>query len=242
MNPLARHLLMKPPTVRYGWQLGTPYATNFREWPVGSALPPGWTSRNGTLTLSIAIDNAMPGGAFFAPIASATETFAGGYGMYSLDAAGSGVTDGDITAIIQSPSTTSANVASFAIGLRVTAASTGYEFRLHNEGTLGLDLLKSGVAHLSQPAFTWVANTLYAIRVRFQSTSIKCKVWAWPGIEPVAWDIDTTDATYASGYIGLEVPFIQAGANATNGRFCWFAFVPGTGAAPLPTVNGQSFF
>lgn len=205
------------------------FVTDFREYPTGATLPVGWTSRGATLTTSVADNAGDPGGRSFSATAHATV-----YGLYSLDAAGSGVTDGEITAIILSPS-----VATQAVGLglayRANAGITAYEARIQEDAQAEIDFLKAAVAHVSQVAFAWTASTRYAIRARFQGTNHKVRVWAWGTAEPSTWSVDVTETTYASGWVGLILPHTANGTYTVNGRWTWFAFQPGAGTAPLPS-------
>ncbi|MBI5020697.1 MAG: T9SS type A sorting domain-containing protein [Ignavibacteriales bacterium] len=44
----------------------------------------------------------------------------------------------------------------------------------------------------------------YTMKVRTDSTQIKCKVWRTSDLEPSTWNLDVTDSQYALGKIGLE--------------------------------------
>lgn len=51
---------------------------------------------------------------------------------------------------------------------------------------------------------TQAANDKYTFKVRCQGTSIKVKAWKTSGLEPIPWMVSVTDATFASGNIGVD--------------------------------------
>lgn len=199
------------------------FVTDFREYPTGTSVPFDFTEIVTDLTTSVANDAAMPGGRYF------TATPGGGYAFYTFNPAGGSVTDGEITAILRSATTTTSD--SSGIGWRTNTGFSSYELRLGSSAAPGstLDMIKANVAFLSATAFTWSASTLYAFRVRFQGTNHKARVWQWGNAEPSTWLIDVTDSAYASGFVSLSTP-----GGGTAGRWTWFAFRAGSGTAPLP--------
>lgn len=162
-------------------------------------------------------------------------------GLY-WNVAGTAVADCEILARITSRSTTRKAV----LGLRLggsAGAVTGYVFgfdsgsgnifrgwRISGSGTL------TSVGGLPYLDIHEAIGATFWVRFRVNGTTIAAKVWqdhdVWPsaaGPEPTSWGFSNTDATHASGRVGLAFD------PASDEIVCdYFAFATGGDTAPGP--------
>lgn len=79
-------------------------------------------------------------------------------------------------------------------------ALNGYRFMVYN-GFFAIDRYLAGTAtQLGSAAKTWDTNPWFA-RFQVQGTAIRARVWQ--GTEPGTWEVDTTDATHATGILSM---------------------------------------
>jgi hypothetical protein len=86
-----------------------------------------------------------------------------------------------------------------------TTNPTYYRCNLVDGGS-GLTIQKvvsGSVTTLGTYDFTWSANTWYWIRFRVIDTSLKARVWSDGSQEPSNWQIETTDNSISSGWVGI---------------------------------------
>ncbi len=80
----------------------------------------------------------------------------------------------------------------------------GYGIQIRDTNTFRLE--RFGQQNITQSGnITWVTNSWYRIKINCVGTAIKARVWLDGNAEPGVWDIDTTNATYASGFVGFSV-------------------------------------
>ena len=65
---------------------------------------------------------------------------------------------------------------------------------------------------LASTPFPWAAKRWYLARFRVNGTNLKAKVWADGDAEPGAWMLETADATWASGGVGLWSGYVPNNA------------------------------
>ena len=89
-----------------------------------------------------------------------------------------------------------------------------------NIGPTGMSIgrsISSSAVNLGSWLSTLSANLKYRVRIRAVGSSHKARIWQASQPEPSRWNINVTDATYASGALNL-----QGGNNATAN--CTFDF------------------
>lgn len=184
------------------------YSTNFSGYSPGS--PPGdWTARWDTSNVTRTVTaNAIGDGG---NILRSTST-ADARRMFSWDAvdADANRANVEVLARVRTSSVTSSDD-----GVRVhirssgaLGAETSYFIRLPiSSGTnWALNKYVGGVSTGigSVVSYNFVENTLYNIRFRVNSTTLRARVWRDGEEEPSTWQVDTTDASIAAaGWVGV---------------------------------------
>ena len=94
--------------------------------------------------------------------------------------------------------------------LRIPAAdapypANGYDLYIRENGA-SLEKVTgwSGTSLGSVAGFTLTQGTAYKVRFQAQGIALRVKVWLASGSEPSAWQIDVTDTTYATGFVGFQ--------------------------------------
>lgn len=87
---------------------------------------------------------------------------------------------------------------------RHTTTSNTYRAQVNNTG-INIVRMVGGVATTiaATVAFTTAINTWYWMRVRWEGSDLRAKVWADGGTEPGTWQVSATDTSHATGLIGL---------------------------------------
>jgi hypothetical protein len=121
---------------------------------------------------------------------------------------------------------------------RAVDGPTAYVCRMRNNGLqIGKVVGGTNTTIGTGTAFTPVADTWYAVRMRVVGTSIKARQWLAGDTEPSTWEIDTTDSEVtAAGWVG-----ILAGA-VTSTIQKWRKFGVGTNGDTAPTSAGGGSF
>jgi len=86
-----------------------------------------------------------------------------------------------------------------------TTNENGYLASFQDYGTNSFYLYKMTNGSLTSLGYvtgTLELNTWYWVRFRVEGTALKAKYWADGEAEPASWQIENTDATYASGWVG----------------------------------------
>lgn len=99
--------------------------------------------------------------------------------------------------------------------------SSGYEVYLNPVSDF-ISLGKytgGGPVSESYYSITLNAGTTYKVRLQLIGTAIRTRVWAASGSEPGSWQIEISDATYASGLIGFRDQAPSAGTLSTWDNF-----------------------
>ena len=214
MLMLTGMAIIRPP--RFGRHA---FATDFREVAAATDPPTGWTKRWVSTTWTTTANNALPG-------ARGPRVSPGGANVCGLnrDEHGTAVTDCDVVTAVYLSST---GMQAGPVVRGQTGSNAGYVMQGDATGA-NIQVVKPGVAILQTVAFAYSANTLYFMRLRIQGTTIQGKMWLATSAEPAGWNISTSDASYASGFIGLS------GYSANTCDFGWFAAAIGSGVAALP--------
>ena len=94
--------------------------------------------------------------------------------------------------------------------LRIPAAdapypANGYDLYIRENGA-SLEKVTgwSGTSLGAVAGFTLTQGTAYKVRFQAQGIALRVKVWLASAAEPSAWQIDVTDTTYATGFVGLQ--------------------------------------
>lgn len=99
-----------------------------------------------------------------------------------------------------------------------TAFANGYSFSLDNVGaTAVLSRWTSGSDTPLDSATFALPNDTYYCRIRWQGSDLKCKIWSYTAVEPAAWTVEATDATYtAAGTFHYSITAGTAQARVIN--------------------------
>lgn len=90
-----------------------------------------------------------------------------------------------------------------------SGAESGYTFDLRqtSPGTQDLISLEKRVdgtfTQIGVTAFAWSLDTNYWLRFRLRDTTLQGRIWAESQTEPTTWNIETTDASLTSGFVGI---------------------------------------
>jgi hypothetical protein len=101
----------------------------------------------------------------------------------------------------------SGNITGYAVQLHATGTTSGPTVRLvrfDGDGASGASVTTLATLATGGGG-SWAINTFYRFRLRCIGNSIKGKYWAASASEPSAWSFEVTDATYASGRVGVGV-------------------------------------
>lgn len=205
------------------------FFTDFSEYTTG-VQPSDWTERWNTTYGSSATtaDAAMLGGKKLRQLIGTN-----GYYVASWDDLDS---EDDVEVLVRIiPRTDVDHVCRvFLRGSGTTSTRTGYWAYFHvNSGTVGIHKYVSGssssVSSFAGGPFS--VDTAYMMRFRANGTALKLKVWAAASSEPTSWDIDTTDASIATG------DWNGVGAYTTSTQdIDWIAYTTNGETAALPVL------
>lgn len=196
--------------------------TDFAGNTPGSSPPTGWSER---WTASGSYEVAA------GPVAAWQPNFTSNFDFLSWDTVGS--ISGDCEVLVRVRTSAASGVQAGAVIHGATGATSGYFVSLAGGGTtLLISRMDTGTeTSLSEPSFTWAADTDYWIRFQRSSSAIRARVWADGGGEPGTWLYDGTDSTYTSGSAGLFV------RNGFSGTKQWNAVGVGTGGDSAPSTT-----
>lgn len=123
----------------------------------------------------------------------------------------------DILSLVEALNTTSkartAVMARFAAGYSQStngmlsdSATNGYLFEIVQGTTARISKYVNGVfTDLGSTAFSYSAvSSLYYMRFQLIGDQLKAKIWLSTDVEPAAWLLEVTDATFNSGFYGIS--------------------------------------
>lgn len=182
------------------------FANTIGSLPIQAGTPANWTKQNGQVDISVVANNETQYSdraiAFANMVASCTLTWnvPGVLG------------DSESLALMKFTGPAQSGVYYFSSGIRLQAsADTGYYlgFIPNNSGggaSIRLAQIDNGqvTTELQTVSFTWTNETWYWIRLRATGTSLQAKVWTIGSAEPGAFQINTSDSTYATGRLGVR--------------------------------------
>jgi YVTN family beta-propeller protein len=121
------------------------------------------------------------------------------------------------------------------IGSVIRWADTNDWYKAYIDGTnLVIQKKVNGATTtLKTTPFTATTNTNYCLRVQVVGTTLNARVWATGQAEPANWMATATDATFASGRVGLRM--LTQGGTATYTSFTATSLAPTP--TPTPTAN-----
>lgn len=216
------------------------YSTDFSEYAHAAGVPVGWTARWNTanITYNVTTDtnfnddvlvlNASVDGRHL--ISKDDQDCADGEALILFTqqnyAGWSNPVDPNVTSVVFRGSGAATTENGYALGPR--SNGSGLILVKYTNGAYAQILGTSDLALSS--------SLRYLLRVRWQGTSIKGKIWQEGTQEPSTWNIDTTDASFsASGWTGLRT--FEADAN------CYvyaLGMVVGSGTATIPSTGDGS--
>ncbi|MFF1481153.1 NlpC/P60 family protein, partial [Streptomyces sp. NPDC058301] len=124
------------------------------------------------------------------------------------------ITDFDVRSVAHFDKVPTGQACSYALSFGYQDTSNNYrarlsflttgavELRVEKEVADTVSLLPSTTALTLATGVT--AGTDWTIRVRREGTRIQVKAWRTASTEPAAWTVDTTDATFGKGRVGLR--------------------------------------
>lgn len=83
------------------------------------------------------------------------------------------------------------------------------------------------------------AGTAYRVRFLVQGIRLAVKLWPAAGTEPAEWQIDVTDTTFATGYLGLQIVGGEATSNYQHTVDDVVVAAPGGGQPVTVAVTAQ---
>ncbi len=179
------------------------YYTNFSEYP-SNAAPPDWVHiwYNGYTWEVRAQADAVGGKVLY------NNSSGSNLQCFAWTTPGDTLTDCEILVKLQS---SNYNNSGFAC-LRASNPGNqqGYFVGLGSAGGYAYLYRLSGGTYstLAAVTYSWQANKWYWIRFKAEGTTLRVRWWQDGEQEPSTWGIEVTDATYASGYVGVGGRFI----------------------------------
>ena len=190
---------------------------NFDGYSTGAGTPAGWTD-SGTgsgYTITVQADGGSPGGQSLEIDKTAT-------GLESANLTFD-ESSGSISALMLYESTANGRP-----GLEVNwddATESGYLMQMDTDtNSVAIYRATSGsYTLLDSFSFTLNAGTSYWVRLHYDlaQTRVLGKIWADGSDEPDTWNLDASDATYASGHVGIRLFSSSVVATATYHRVSW---------------------
>lgn len=186
------------------------YSTDFSEYAHQTGVPSGWTARWNTASITYNLTTSATFNNEDVLILNST-----GDQRHLISKDGQDCADGEALILFTQENFTGwsnplgPQVTSIVFrGSGAAAAETGYALGPRENGT-GLILVKYTSGTYAQitgtTGLSLSASLRYWLRVRWQGTSIKGKIWQEGTEEPATWDIDITDSSFsASGWVGLR--------------------------------------
>lgn len=212
--------------------------TDFRDFAAGTELSSqGWTYPWGTSSYSAApvLSSDSLGGKRLVINKSSSD----GTRLASWSAVGT-VTDVEVLARMKCLTSSGTDQNWGQIDIRTAGGSgseDGYFSTLSKiSGTSKVDMVRIDNGTLpttlldSESPFAWDTTNWWWVRLRVVGTAIKARVWQHGTAEPSTWTMEDTDATYASGLVGLGAYWA-----AIDHAVDWFAVALGGGTAPGPS-------
>lgn len=183
------------------FEVSSAFETDFSEYTTGN-LPSDWTKRWVDGTWTVAEDAGAEGGKWLDHAGTVTGTKAVSWN--DVD----NTLNGEITAKGQVTETYS-HLGVLFRGSGAAGSETGYVIRYRND-TDQFSILNydAGVFqyHFGDMSFSAFAGDWLHIKVQFDGTSLKGKIWKDGDSEPASWMIDTTDGTHTTaGWVGFFV-------------------------------------
>ncbi|MEU9252215.1 NlpC/P60 family protein [Streptomyces sp. NPDC048270] len=131
------------------------------------------------------------------------------------------ITDVDVRAVARFDKVPTGQACSYALSFGYQDTHNNYRARLSflTSGAVELRVEKEVADTVTQLAAAATlatgvaAGTNWTIRVRREGARIQVKAWRTDSAEPAAWAVDTTDATFAKGRVGLRALANQGCAN-----------------------------
>lgn len=208
------------------------YKTAFSGLTVDVA-PSGWTERWNTTAGAITIRND---GVFGNNCLETTATSSSRYAA-SIDELGTSVTDCEVLVLIRQ----NGELANIARVLVRGGGSTGSEncYWAYLDGLnelIGIHKYVAGTStSVGNTSMTIAADTWYYMRFRVVGTSLKLKVWEKSVSEPVNWNLEFTDSSLSSGWIGVG----RASVNTQSVDYDYFAVDVDSNpiTVPLPVTD-----
>ena len=176
---------------------------NYGSYTTGAGVPTGWTQRYNTATVaySIVVDGASPGGKYLEIAKSST-----GRSLITLDAA-----DGDDQGALFCIEFETGGAPGIYIHASGTDSTPGGYWVELVESTNNIGLWEGNGAggftnHDNDTSLTLTAGTKYWVRIqRFEpSNKIKARVWADGANEPTTWNVEATDSSHTTGWVGVS--------------------------------------
>lgn len=209
-------------------------ATDFGEASVATMIGNGWTVGT-TLTSNLTAAIVASATSISGKRANIVKTTSDGYRLVRWDRVGS-VSDTEILALlhlVQDPAGTDTTTGQ----MTARAASDGdpyyvclpVEVSSSKKFEIGEGDGAGGGARLGNVSKSWDTTNLWWIRFRLVGSSIKGKMWQYQTAEATTWELDFTDATVASGYVGLGMFYTDA-----NYAVLWYSVATDGATAPSP--------
>lgn len=208
---------------------GTPpsgHSTDFSEYSTGVA-PSDWTPRWVTSGVTYTVEEFEGANVLQAAVA------ANGRHAISWDEADAAENDIEVLAKVRFASDLSANQTGPRIVIRGGGSATtedGYTEQLREQPDQAevLKVVSGTFSAIGSSPGSVQADQWYWLRMRVEGTSIKAKRWVDGDSEPGMWNIDETDASLSSGWIGF-------GAQTAMTYYCgFFSYNDQGGSAPGP--------
>lgn len=175
--------------------------TLFSEYSDGT--PADWTDYWSTGDLAATIESNASGDVKFGTKWLKYETNAPDRSVLTWDDLGS---MSDVSVIAKVRIGASAETNGIRLYLRVGGADTtedSYHLEI-SPSTFKIAKYVSGSSvSLQSGLFQFSANAEYWIKFQAIGTALKAKIWNASSIEPYDWNLETTDSSHASGYVGI---------------------------------------
>lgn len=147
----------------------------------------------------------------------------------SVDDLGDAVTDCEILTLLRF-------TANYNHHMRIVARGSGaneyFAYMQPETDAVGIHKYTPGSASVGTASKTIDLDTWYWGRFRLASTTLRFRVWEMGTPEPSAWDVDQTDSSLSSGWVGV-------GTNATStlakGDFDYYAVSTDGSTVPVPS-------
>lgn len=210
-------------------QAGT--STDFSEYPLG-LQPADWTPRWATSGVTYSVQEFAGSKVLRAEIASS------GRHVISWNAAGGEIVDVEVLAKVRFEAGLALNETGPRTVVRGGGSATeeeGYAVQLREHATSGFSdtseimrvasgsFSRLGAANLNVQPGSW-----YWLRLRVEGAAVRSKCWPDGTGEPDEWEIEASDESLESGWIGF-------GAQTSGTYYCgFFSFNAEGGSAPTP--------